>query len=140
MRFWPWPSSSKTWACVCTKRSLLISTDYQLFKSILRIQQVEAEHSAHVRGLRRGRGVVVKNWPSDTDAPIVRPAAAQVLTTAATGGEDNVDQYLKTGVKLPFSSFLLIRDNTAVHDPALFEAFDEPVATATAQAALNLFF
>ena len=116
------------------------SSDYQIFKSVLRIQQVEAEHSAHVRGLRRSRGVVVKNWPSDTDAPIVRPAAAQVLTTAATGGEDNVAQYLKTGVKIPFASLLLIRDNTAVRDPALFEAFDEPVATATATAALNLFF
>lgn len=116
------------------------SSDYQIFKSMLGIQQVEAEHSAHVRGLRRGQGVAVKNWPSDTDAPIVRPAAAQVLTTAATGGEDNVAQYLKTGVMIPFSSLLLIRDGNAVRDPALFEAFDEPVATATATAALNLFF
>ena len=115
-------------------------SDYQIFKSLFQIQQVEAEHSAHVRGLRRGRGAMVKNWPSDTDAPIVRPAAAQALSTAATDGEDNVAQYLKAGVKIPFSSLLLIRDSNAVHDAALFEAFDESVATTTATAALNLFF
>ncbi len=114
-------------------------TDAQLSKAVLRMQAVEAQHSAHVRGLRRGRGVAVKNWPTETDAPIARPAAAQVLTTAATGGEENATQYLKAGTAIPFSSFLLIRDNTAIHDSALAEAFDEPVSSTVAQAALNLF-
>ncbi|WP_201977349.1 ferritin-like domain-containing protein [Hymenobacter rubidus] len=114
-------------------------SDSQALKSLLRQHAVEAEHSAHVRGLRRGRGVVVKNWPSDADAPIARPAAAQALTTAATGGDENVFQYLTAGVKVPFSNFLLIRDNTAIHDTALAEAFDEPVSLAVAQAALSLF-
>ncbi|WP_052732943.1 ferritin-like domain-containing protein [Hymenobacter terrenus] len=116
-----------------------ITNDSQLLKAVLRIHAVEAQHSAHVRSLRRGRGVAVKNWPSDTDAAIVRPAAAQVLTTAATGGEENPIQNLKAGMPIPFANFLLIRDNTAVRDSALSEAFDEPLTTTVAQAALNLF-
>ena len=114
--------------------------DLQLTLAVLRLHPVEAQHSAHVRGLRRGRGVVVKNWPSDSDAAITRPAAAQVLTTAATGGEENILQYQTPGKPIVFSDFLLIRDNTAIHDSALPEAFDEPVNSAIAQAALNLFF
>ena len=114
--------------------------DLQLTLAVLRLHPVEAQHSAHVRGLRRGRGVVVENWPSDSDAAITRPAAAQVLTTAATGGEENILQYQTPGKPIVFSDFLLIRDNTAIHDSALPEAFDEPVNSAIAQAALNLFF
>ena len=117
-----------------------ITDDSQLAKSVLRMHTVEGEHSAHVRGLRRGRGVAVRPWPSETDAPITRPAAAQALTTAATDGEANGLQYLSASTAIPFTSFLLIRDNTAVRDPALAEAFDEPVSTAVAQSALNLFF
>ena len=117
-----------------------IVNDVQLTLAVLRLHPVEAQHSAHVRGLRRGRGVVVENWPSDADAVIARPAAAQVLTTAATGGEENITQYAVAGRPIVFSEFLLIRDNTAIHDSALPEAFDEPVNTAIAQAALNLFF
>ena len=116
-----------------------IADDVQLAQAVLRIHSVEAQHSAHVRGLRRGRGAVVKNWPSDDDAPIARPAAAQALTVAATNGEGNTQQYLIAGTPIPFASFLLIRDNTAVHNAALPEAFDEPVSAAVAQAALNLF-
>ena len=116
-----------------------ITYDSQLFRSALRLHTVEARHSAHVRGLRRGRGAVVKNWPSNTDAAIVRPAGAQALTTAATGGEENILQYVTAGTPIPFTSFLLIRDNTAIHDLSLPEAFDEPLATAVSQAALNLF-
>ena len=119
--------------------AVFITFDSQLFRSALRLHLVEARHSAHVRGLRRGRGAVVKNWPSEEDAPIVRPAAAQALTTAATGGEETPLQYLTAGTAVPFASFLLIRDNTAIHDPSLPEAFDEPLTTAVAQAALNLF-
>jgi hypothetical protein len=119
--------------------ALAITFDSQLSKAVLRIHAVESEHSAHIRGLRRNRGVQVKTWPSDADAVIVRPAAAQVLTTAATGGESNATQYLTAGVPVPFSDFLLIRDNTAVRDSSLVEAFDEPVNTAVAQAALSLF-
>ena len=114
--------------------------DLQLTLAVLRLHPVEAQHSAHVRGLRRGRGVVVENWPSDSDAAITRPAAAQVLTTASTGGEENILQYQTPGKPIVFSDFLLIRDNTAIHDSALPEAFDEPVNSAIAQAALNLFF
>ena len=117
-----------------------IVNDVQLSLAVLRLHPVEAQHSAHVRGLRRSRGVVVENWPSDSDAVITRPAAAQVLTTAATGGEENITQYAVAGRPIVFSEFLLIRDNTFIHDSALPEAFDEPVNTATAQAALNLFF
>ena len=113
--------------------------DAQLFRSALRLHTVEARHSAHIRGLRRDRGAAVKNWPSDTDAAIVRPAAAQALNTAATGGEENNLQYVKAGTAVPFAAFLLIRDKTDVHTSALPEAFDEPLTTAVAQAALNLF-
>ena len=117
-----------------------VVNDLQLTLAVLRLHPVEAQHSAHVRGLRRGRGVVVENWPSDSDAAITRPAAAQVLTTAATGGEENILQYQTPGKPIVFSDFLLIRDNTAIHDSALPEAFDEPVNSAIAQAALDLFF
>ena len=117
-----------------------VVNDLQLTLAVLRLHPVEAQHSAHVRGLRRGRGVVVENWPSDSDAAITRPAAAQVLTTASTGGEENILQYQTPGKPIVFSDFLLIRDNTAIHDSALPEAFDEPVNSAIAQAALNLFF
>ena len=117
-----------------------VVNDLQLTLAVLRLHPVEAQHSAHVRGLRRGRGVVVENWPSDSDAAITRPAAAQVLTAAATGGEENILQYQTPGKPIVFSDFLLIRDNTAIHDSALPEAFDEPVNSAVAQAALNLFF
>ena len=113
--------------------------DLQLVSALLRLQAVEAQHSAHVRGLRRGRGAVVATWPSDDDAVITRPAAAQVLTAAATGGEGNILQYLTPGRPIVFSDFLLIRDNTAIRDSSLPEAFDEPVSSATAQAALTLF-
>ncbi|GAA3990071.1 ferritin-like domain-containing protein [Hymenobacter antarcticus] len=116
-----------------------IVNDAQLTNAVLRLHAVEAQHSAHVRGLRQGRGAVVATWPSDADAVIARPAAAQVLTTAATGGEENIVQYLTPGKPIVFSEFLLIRDNTAIHDSALPEAFDEPVNSAIAQAALNLF-
>lgn len=116
-----------------------ITNDAQLTNAVLRLHAVEAQHSAHVRGLRRGRGTVVETWPSDADAVIARPAAAQVLTTAATGGEENIVQYRTAGRPIVFSEFLLIRDNTAIHDSALPEAFDEPVNSAIAQAALNLF-
>jgi hypothetical protein len=118
---------------------LNITEDSQVSKAVLRIHSVEAEHSAHVRGLRRGRGVAVKTWPSSTDAAIVRPAGAQVLTTAATGGEDNLTQYKSAGVPLPFGDFLSVLKLTFVSDASLASAFDEPVSTATAQAALNLF-
>ncbi|GAB2853580.1 ferritin-like domain-containing protein [Hymenobacter ruber] len=114
-------------------------SDSQLLRAALRIHAVEAQHSAHIRGLRKDRGVVVQNWPSEEDATIVRPAAAQALTTAATGGEENGVQYVTPGVPIPFASLLLISTNTAIHDPALAEAFDEPVSSAVAQAALNLF-
>ena len=113
--------------------------DLQLVSALLRLQAVEAQHSAHVRGLRRGRGLAVATWPSDDDAAIARPAAAQALTAAATGSEGNILQYLTPGRPIVFSDFLLIRDNTAIRDSSLPEAFDEPVNSAVAQAALNLF-
>lgn len=116
-----------------------ITYDTQLAKAVFRFHAVEALHSAHIRTLRRGRGVVVQPWPSEEDATISRPTAAQALTNAATEGEQNFIQYSAAGVRIPFSDFLLARDNTAIHDPALAEAFDEPVDAALAQTALNLF-
>ena len=116
-----------------------ITSDASVSRAVLRIHAVEAQHSAHVRGLRRSRGAVVKNWPSEEDAPIDRPGAAQALTIAATGGEETAIQYVATNVAVPFADLLLIRDGNAIHDPALPEAFDELVTTAVAQAALNLF-
>ena len=113
--------------------------DPQLLRAALRIHAVEAEHSAHIRGLRKGRGAVVQHWPSEEDVAIVRPTAALALTTAATGGEDTGVQYASPGVPIPFASFLLISNNTAIHDPALAEAFDEPVSSTVAQTALDLF-
>lgn len=119
-------------------QAFVIGNDPQLANAVLRMQVVEAQHSAFVRGVRRARGSNVQSWPSPTDTPIVRPAAAQVLTTAATGGEDNVEQFLTPGVPVPLLSILFLRD-TGVPAAALPEAFDEPVNSAVAQAALNLF-
>ncbi len=116
-----------------------ITADAALARTVLRMMPVEAEHAAHVRGLRRSRGAAVQNWPSDEDAAITRPTAAQALTTVATGGENNTVQSISSSVNVPFASLLLISKNTAVRDPALAEAFDEPISSANAQAALNLF-
>lgn len=123
------------------------TNDAQLAKVLLRMLAVEGEHSAHVRGLRRDRGVSVKTWPSSSDAPIARPAAAQALTAAASAGEDNITQLASAGVPLAFSNFLSVFKLSFVPDTSLAEAFDEPVVTsanqpnpqATAQAALDLF-
>ena len=113
--------------------------DPQLAKVLLQMLAVEGEHAAHVRGLRRDRGVAVKTWPSSTDAPITRPAAAQVLTQAATGGEDNISQLAAAGVPIPFSDLLTVFKLSFVDNDSLAEAFDEPVNPTTAQAALDLF-
>lgn len=113
--------------------------DVALTRAVLRIMPVEAQHASHIRSLRRSRGATVQNWPSDEDAAIVRPAAAQVLTTAATGNENNISQFVSAGVTIPFDVFLRISYGTAVRDTSLPEAFDEPTDTTTAQAALNLF-
>ncbi len=115
------------------------SFDPQLAKVLLRMLAVEGEHAAHVRGLRRERGVAVKTWPSSTDAPITRPAAAQVLTQAATTGEDTISQLASVGVPIAFSNFLNVFKLTFVADASLAEAFDEPVNTTIAQEALDLF-
>ena len=115
------------------------SFDPQLAKVLLRMLAVEGEHAAHVRGLRRDRGVAVKTWPSSTDAPIVRPTAAQVLTQAATDGEDTISQLASAGVPIAFRNFLTVFKLTFVADTSLAEAFDEPVNTTIAQAALDLF-
>lgn len=117
-----------------------ITYDAGLKQAILRMHSVEAQHSAHVRNLRRERGAVVQPWPSEDNAPIVRTGDALKLTIAATGGEERFTQPLSTTTNVPFNDLLLIRDNTAIHDPSLPEAFDEPVAVSIAQAALELFF
>ena len=113
--------------------------DPQLAKVLLQMLAVEGEHAAHVRGLRRDRGVAVKTWPSSTDAPIARPAAAQVLTQAATSGEDSISQLASAGVPIAFSNLLTVFKLSFVSDASLAEAFDEPVNSSTAQAALDLF-
>ncbi|GAB3727069.1 hypothetical protein GCM10027594_08920 [Hymenobacter agri] len=127
------------------------TNDAQFAKVMLRLLAVEGEHAAHVRGLRRSRGVSVKNWPSSTDAPIARPAAAQVLTTAASYGEDSTTQLASAGVPIGFSDFLSVFKLSFVSDASLAEAFDEPLAIdptqsnppanqqALAQAVLDLF-
>lgn len=114
--------------------------DMALQKAILRTHSVEGQHSAHVRTLRRERGAVVQPWPSEDNAPIVRTGDALKLTIAATGGEERFTQPLSATTNVPFGDLLLIRDNTAIHDPSLPEAFDEPVTVSVAQAALELFF
>lgn len=114
--------------------------DVALQQAILRMHSVEGQHSAHVRNLRRERGAVVQPWPSEDNAPIVRAGDALKLTIAATGGEERFTQPLSATTNVPFSDLLLIRDNTAIHDPSLPEAFDEPVTVSVAQAALELFF
>jgi hypothetical protein len=116
-----------------------ITSDARLAQAVLRMNSVEAQHSTHVRSLRRSRGATVSNWPSDKDVAITRPAAAQALITAAIAGENNVTQYASAGTPLPFNTLFLIRNNTAVQDPALAEAFDEPITGTVGQAALNLF-
>jgi hypothetical protein len=115
-------------------------SDVGLQQAILRMHSVEGQHSAHVRILRRARGAAVQPWPSTDNDPIVRTGDALKLTLAATGGEEMFTQPLSMTTNVPFSDLLLIRDNTAIHDPSLPEAFDEPVATGVAQAALELFF
>ncbi|GAA4039265.1 hypothetical protein GCM10022409_26080 [Hymenobacter glaciei] len=131
-----------------TTYSFINTNDSQFSKVLLRILAVEGEHSAHVRGLRRDRGVTVKTWPSSTDAPIARPAGAQALTDAATGGENNATQFAAAGVPIVFSEFLNVFKLSFVPDASLAEAFDEPLVadpkkyisqTALAQAALDLF-
>jgi hypothetical protein len=122
-----------------TAHAFSLVYDPALTRNVLRMLPVESQHSSHVRSLRRSRGAVVQNWPSEEDAAIVRAGAAQVLTTAASSGEENTTQFLSAGVAVPFSTFLTISKNTAVRDPALAESFDETANTATAQAALNLF-
>ncbi|MBF9223958.1 ferritin-like domain-containing protein [Hymenobacter ruricola] len=117
-----------------------IAYDAKLYKAALRIHAVEAEHSAHVRGLRRSRGATVKNWPSSTDAAIARPAGAQALATAATGGEENLLHERLAGATVPFPTILNVFRLTFVSDESIAEAFDEPISSAAAQAALSLFF
>lgn len=121
-------------------QAFAITSDNRLVLAVLRMHAVEAQHSAHVRTLRRGRGAVVHPWPSEDEAPIVRTGEALKLTAAATGGDEAAAQPLSATTIIPFSDLLLIRDNTAVHDPSLPEAFDEPVPEAVAQAALGLFY
>ena len=116
-----------------------LTTDVPLATAFWRVQATEARHAAHLRGLRRNRGASALPWPSTDDAAIPRSDDALLLTVAATGGEENAVQGASAGVTLPFSTLLLIRDNTAVHDPSLPEAFDEPVSAAAAQKALELF-
>ena len=120
-------------------RAFAIASDNQLAGAVRRMYAVEARHSAHVRGLRQGRGVAVKTWPSPTDDAIVRPPAAQALTLAATGGEDNTTQYLTAGIPVPFAYLLPTNGSLAVQATAVAEAFDEPITGAAAQAALDLF-
>ena len=130
-----------------TTFAFINTNDRQFVKVLLRNLAVEGEHSAHIRGLRRDRGVAVKTWPSSSDAPIVRPAAAQTLADAATGGEDNATQYASAGVPIVFSDFLSVFKLSFVPGASLAEAFDEPLTTtktysnqqAIAQAALDLF-
>ena len=130
-----------------TTYAFVNTNDSQFAKVLLRTLAVEGEHSAHIRGLRRSRGVTVKTWPSSTDDPIVRPAAAQALTDAATGGEDNILQFASAGVPIAFSNLLNVFRLSFVPDASLAEAFDEPLSTsakypnqlAAAQAALDLF-
>ena len=130
-----------------TTYAFVNTNDGQFAKVLLRTLAVEGEHSAHIRGLRRSRGVAVKTWPSSTDDPIVRPAAAQALTDAATGGEDNATQFASAGVPIVFSNLLNVFRLSFVPDASLAEAFDEPLVPspkyptqlATAQAALDLF-
>jgi hypothetical protein len=122
-----------------TAHAFSLVYDASLTRNVLRMLPVESQHSAHVRSLRRSRGAVVQNWPSEEDAVISRPAAAQILTTAASSGEETTIQYQSAGVAIPFSTFLTISKGTAIHDPALAESFDETANTTTAQAALNLF-
>ena len=130
-----------------TSYAFVNTNDGQFAKVLVRILAVEGEHSAHVRGLRRDRGVAVKTWPSSSDTPIVRPAAAQALTDAATGGEDNATQLSSAGVPIVFSDLLSVFKLTFVPDASVAEAFDEPLTTgskytsqaALAQAALDLF-
>jgi hypothetical protein len=121
-----------------------------LFTTALGIQAVEARHAAHIRTLRRARGAQVKSWPSSADAPLPIPtnasAADMATLRAVVAGEDNGRQLLPGPAVVPFSDFLLLRDNTAVRDSALTEAFDEPLiangsqsATAVVQNFLALF-
>lgn len=131
-------------------QTLTLVNSRPLFLLAVSMQAVEARHSAHIRTLRRARGAQVRSWPSSSDTPLPIPANASVADAdtlrAIVAGEDNARQILPGPAVVPFSDFLLLRDNTAVRDAALPESFDEPLiangsqaATAVAQRFLGLF-
>ena len=109
-----------------------------LYAAVVQLLPVETRHASHLRTLRRGLGVAVKNWPS-TAVPAPAPAPPAALAAATAADEDNVRQLLPNNVPVPFAKLLLAADGNGVQATATAEAFDEPIVAAVAQAALDLF-
>ena len=104
----------------------------QLYTAVLRMHLVEARHSAHIRTLRRNAGATAKSWPSNADAPLTELSQAPALTDTIKGEEQTL-QYLAGPKLVPFTDLLTAANGTSIQDPALAEAFDEPLdALATA--------
>ena len=109
-----------------------------LLAAVVQVLPVEARHASHLRTLRRGQGVNLKNWPSAATPALVPPPPAALLA-ATTTGEDNKRQLLADNTPIAFAGLLLAADGNAVQPTALAEAFDEPITPTVAQAALDLF-
>ena len=119
---------------------LLLVPQRLLHTAALQILATTARHAAHLRRLRRLQTptVPLKPWPSATDAALV-PAPPAALVAATSVGEGLVRQLLPDSTAVPYDTLLVAANGTGVQTSALAEAFDEPIFSAQAQAALNLF-
>jgi Ferritin-like domain len=112
-----------------------LQADNNLLETAVRLHSTEARHAAHIRTLRRRRGVSVKSWVSPTDAPLTGAAA-----NSAYNGEANTTQYVAFNsaiTRVPFDSSLPINVGTPALSAAavlakVAEAFDEPVEASAA--------
>ncbi|WP_426493084.1 ferritin-like domain-containing protein [Hymenobacter sp. 102] len=119
-----------------------LQADNNLLETAVRLHSTEARHAAHIRTLRRRRGVSVKSWVSPSDAPITGVAA-----DAAYNGEANTTQYVAFNnavTRVPFDSSLPINVGTPPLSAAavlakVAEAFDEPVEASVATDLLRQF-
>lgn len=121
----------------------LLASDRGLLGGLQRLTSVESRHAAHVRLLRRRRGVVVRPWPSNTDVALTYPITftSTATTPAATAtvytGEANERQFLANNAQVPFGT--LLGTNYVIQSAAISEAFDEPLNTSDATALLTIF-
>ncbi len=109
-----------------------------LHTAAIQLLPVESRHASHLRTLRREQGATVKNWPT-AGFPALMPTPPAALVAATSLGEEIERQLVFNNVPISFPKLLAFVDGNAVQASAVAEAFDEPIAPAVAQAALNLF-